>query len=237
MLRLMRDILASLPGAAGSKELHQCIQLFTATALDQVLNIILTIMMLTTLCPVFGERRRGGDGLGLELRVPPRVPPHPLNTKAAHQPGDRNDGDDLTHCKCLEKVGWCFFTISTIKTPEKEVWGNLPILSVTNSKSQKAVVPENYNDCAYNAQKEKLSKKGQSERKRTRPRKAATRRRQSVSRQFGSWPNLTSSMGGDMIWCVIIIAPPNFEIACLFVLLKNYSVSKRGGISKWRISE
>ena len=37
MLRLMRDILASLPGAAGSKELHQCIQLFTATALDQVL--------------------------------------------------------------------------------------------------------------------------------------------------------------------------------------------------------
>ena len=32
----MRDILASLPGAANSKELHQCIQLFTATALDQV---------------------------------------------------------------------------------------------------------------------------------------------------------------------------------------------------------
>jgi len=37
MIRLMRDILASLPGAAGSKELHQCIQLFTATALDQYL--------------------------------------------------------------------------------------------------------------------------------------------------------------------------------------------------------
>ena len=108
MLRLMRDILASLPGAAGSKELHQCIQLFTATALDQVLNsiTILTTMMLTTLCPVFGERRRGGDGLGLELRVPPRVAPHPLNTKAAHQPGDRNVDDDLTHSKCLEKVGW-----------------------------------------------------------------------------------------------------------------------------------
>jgi len=37
MIRLMRDILASLPGAANSKELHQCIQLFTATALDQYL--------------------------------------------------------------------------------------------------------------------------------------------------------------------------------------------------------
>ena len=51
--RLMRDILASLPGAANSKELHQCIQLFTATALDQVdmmlmmlVEVIMMIMML-----------------------------------------------------------------------------------------------------------------------------------------------------------------------------------------------
>ena len=119
MLRLMRDILASLPGAAGSKELHQCIQLFTATALDQVLNSITisTIMMLTTLCPVFGERRRGGDGLGLELRVPPRVPPHPLNTKAAHQPGDRNDGDG----NVLKKWVGEFSQFQPLKAPEREV--------------------------------------------------------------------------------------------------------------------
>ena len=48
--RLMRDILASLPGAANSKELHQCIQLFTATALDQVgmmlMMLVDVIMML-----------------------------------------------------------------------------------------------------------------------------------------------------------------------------------------------
>ena len=92
----MRDILASLPGAAGSKELHQCIQLFTATALDQVLiGFIILITMLTMGCSVFGECRRGGDGLRLELRVPPRVPPYPLNTQAAHQPGERDDDEDL----------------------------------------------------------------------------------------------------------------------------------------------
>ena len=46
----MRDILASLPGAANSKELHQCIQLFTATALDQVgmmlMMLVKVIMMM-----------------------------------------------------------------------------------------------------------------------------------------------------------------------------------------------
>ena len=49
----MRDILASLPGAANSKELHQCIQLFTATALDQVgmmhmilVEVIMMMMMM-----------------------------------------------------------------------------------------------------------------------------------------------------------------------------------------------
>ena len=50
----MRDILASLPGAANSKELHQCIQLFTATALDQVgmmlmMLLVEVIMMLVLL--------------------------------------------------------------------------------------------------------------------------------------------------------------------------------------------
>ena len=67
MLRLMRDILASLPGAAnGSKELHQCIQLFTATALDQVVTYIemmIMRMIMTMISPVFGKCGRGGDGL------------------------------------------------------------------------------------------------------------------------------------------------------------------------------
>ena len=116
--RLMRDILASLPGAANSKELHQCIQLFTATALDQVdmmlmmlVEVIMMIMMLVVpwwrwdwrswrymrLSPVPGQCRGGGDGLWLELRVPPRVSPHPLHPKAAHLSGNKEQGGALVN--------------------------------------------------------------------------------------------------------------------------------------------
>ena len=117
--RLMRDILASLPGAANSKELHQCIQLFTATALDQVgmmhmmlVEVIMMMMMVVVvpwwrwdwrswrymrLSPVPGQCRGGGDGLGLELRVPPRVSPYSLHPKAAHLSGNNEQGGALVN--------------------------------------------------------------------------------------------------------------------------------------------
>ena len=64
------------------------------------------MMMMTMIFAVFGECGGGGDGLGLELRVPPGVSPYPLNTQAKDQSGDNFDDDEVGH---IEKVGWCTY--------------------------------------------------------------------------------------------------------------------------------
>ena len=64
------------------------------------------MMMMTMIFAVFGECGGGGDGLGLELRVPPGVAPYPLNTQAKDQPGDNFDDEEVGH---IEKVGWCTY--------------------------------------------------------------------------------------------------------------------------------